>query len=60
MIVLTEEQMEVLRRSIDPLAVCDQYGEVLGTIDPDKRHELINEIRCETEEEQFHEEYDGP
>ena len=44
-IVLTEEQMEVLRRAVGPVLVCDRDGETLGTVDPDRRHELINEIQ---------------
>jgi hypothetical protein len=43
-IVLTEEQMNILRRSSDLVAVCDPDGQVLGTVDPDRRHELIHEF----------------
>ena len=43
-IVLTEEQMNILRQSSGVVAICDPDGQVLGTVDPDRRHELIHEF----------------
>ncbi len=44
-IVLTEEQMKVLRQACAPVAVCDPDGNVVGRVDPEKTPEFIAEMK---------------
>ncbi len=44
-IVLTEEQMKVVRQSTVPVKVCDPSGIVLGTVDPELTPEFFAEMK---------------
>lgn len=44
-IVLTEEQMKLVRQSTSPVPVCDPTGIVLGTVDPEITPEFIAELK---------------
>jgi hypothetical protein len=44
-IVLTEEQMKVVRQSKTPVRVCDPQGICLGTVDPEITPEFIAEMK---------------
>jgi hypothetical protein len=44
-IVLTEEQVQVLRQASAPVAVCHPQGTVLGTVDPELTPEFIAEMK---------------
>ena len=44
-IVLTEEQMTIVRLATDPVKVCDPQGIVLGHVDPDITPEFIAELK---------------
>jgi hypothetical protein len=44
-IVLTEEQMQVVRQSTAPVNVCDSNGLVLGTVDPQITPEFVAEMK---------------
>jgi hypothetical protein len=44
-IVLTEEQMKIVRQSKDPVKDCDPTGLILGTVDPEITPEFIAEMK---------------
>ncbi len=44
-IVLTEEQMKVVRQAKTPVPVCDPHGIVLGSVDPEITPEFIAEMK---------------
>lgn len=44
-IILTAEQMQVIRQALAPLPVCDPSGNVIGTLHPEKCPEFIAEMK---------------
>jgi hypothetical protein len=44
-IVLTEEQMQVVRQAKAPVRVCDPQGICLGTVDPEITPEFVAEMK---------------
>ncbi len=44
-IILTEDQLQVLRQATAPIPVCHPKGKVLGTVDPDMTPEFVAEMK---------------
>jgi hypothetical protein len=44
-IVLTDEQMKVVRQAQEPVRICDPQGIVLGTVDPEITPEFVAEMK---------------
>jgi hypothetical protein len=44
-IILTDDQLNLLRQSVGPAEVCDSTGKVLGTVNPELRHEFLQELK---------------
>jgi hypothetical protein len=44
-IILTAEQMQIIRQALAPLSVCDPSGNVIGTLHPERCPAFIAELK---------------